>query len=56
MELTEPIHIDGVKVGEIVITLEDRPPLAAIHYRFKLDWPGFWNALAKSLDKDGPGK
>ena len=47
----DPIHLHGVRIGEVHLTGERRGHEVVIKAGLKVDWPGMWHAAARSLDK-----
>lgn len=48
----DPVHLHGVRIGDVQLTGERRGHEVVIKATLKLDWPGLWHAAALSLDKE----
>jgi hypothetical protein len=48
----DPVHLHGVRIGDVRLTGERHGHEVVIKATLKLDWPGLWHAAARSLDKD----
>lgn len=48
----DPVHLYGVRIGDVHLTGERQGKELLIKATLKLDWPGLWHAAARSLDKD----